>query len=577
MSSKREIFINLLERSGLLSAEQLEQSKTWQGQVKEIAEQVVRREWITPWQVQQLLRGRTAFELKRYVLLEQIGEGGMGAVFKARKRGMDRLVAIKLMKNEGVDKIAQQRFLREIATLGAVHHPNIVAALDADQIGEQTFLVMEYVEGKDLKSWLTDFGRLPLDWACEVIMQSALGLQHAHEKGLVHRDIKPANILIVSGLPGEIPQAKILDLGLARFTEENVEGNLTQTGQVMGTVDYMSPEQARSTKHVDIRADIFSLGCTLFKLLSGEVPFAGSNVMEKLMARTRPAPLLSSLRSDIPPVLDQILARMLAVSPKDRYATPLEVAQALAPFSMSQAGVSDESSSLVVQPAAPTVLDLSPAPPGDSQVEDFLAQLATQDPTSPPAPQETTLPFVSTPPPPPNRLPLFLGIPGGLVVLLILSYLLFPSTPPSTSPSVTIPLPTQFPLTPEEAKTSQQRWAEYLQEPVERTNTIGMKLMLIPPGKFMMGSPETEKERDSNRETQVEVTLTQGFWLGKYEVTQSEYERVMGKNPSTFKLVAGQDKSRFPVETVNWMEVEEYCRKLTEQERAAGRLPQGWE
>ena len=386
------MFWETLERSGLLTDDQLEKVKTWQGDEREVAAEVVREGWVTKWQAQQLLRGRTAFELKKYVLLEQVGEGGMGAVFKARQKGFDRLVAIKLMKQEvGGDQQGQQRFLREIATLGAVNHVNIVKAFDADQIGEQTFLVMEYVAGKDLKTWLAEYGRLPLDWACEVVMQAALGLQHAHEKGLVHRDIKPSNILIAAGPPGELPQVKILDLGLARFMEDGAGGNLTQTGQVMGTVDYMSPEQARSTKHVDIRADIFSLGCTLFKLLSGDLPFHGNNVMEKLMARTRTAPRLSGFRPEIPPVLDEVVARMLAVSPEDRYGTPLEVAQALAPFAMSQAGASEASSALVVHQELPTVMDLTPAEAGDSQVEDFLAQLGDQ-PSTPSAPLPAEIP-----------------------------------------------------------------------------------------------------------------------------------------------------------------------------------------
>ena len=643
--------VEALRRSGLMSEEQLALVQGWQGTDSEVAEQVVRQGWITRWQAQQLLRGRTGFELKKYVLLEQVGEGGMGAVFKARQRGMDRLVAIKLMKNEGADQQAKERFLREIATLGAVNHPNIVAALDADQIGEQTFLVMDYVEGKDLKAWLTDYGRLPLDWACEVIMQAALGLQHAHEKGLVHRDIKPSNILIVSGPSGEVPQAKILDLGLARFTEEGEGHNLTQTGQVMGTVDYMSPEQARSTKHVDIRADIFSLGCTLFKLLSGEIPYPGNNVMEKLMARTRPAPLLSSRRADIPPVLDQIVARMLAVKPEERYSTPLEVAQALAPFSLSESGVSDESSALVVQHAAATVMDLLPAAAGDSQVDAFLAQLGKQEAeraSGTPKPQGTPnlaveqLENVNPPQPLPSRWsgsatlnrPLLMALAGGIVVLLLglLGYsflphrvsldwpvaeragaqvwldgqliptstlpdwtlsvssgphelrIVYPDYPPLTwkfspddTPQLTIPRPTQFPLTAEAAKTSQQRWASYLRDPVEKTNSIGMSFVLIPPGKFTMGSPPTEKDRLADREAQVDVTLTQPFWLGKYEVTQAEYQQVIGQNPSKFKIVTGYDTSRFPVEQVSWTEATEYCRKLTEQERAAGRLPAGWE
>ena len=374
-----ESFLAALEKSQLLNEQQWAKVQNWQGEAQELARQLVKQGAITRWQAMQLAQGRDAFYLGKYLLLDQIGAGGMGAVFKARQRGFERLVAIKLIKKEALaDPQAHDRFLREIATLGAVNHPIIVKAYDADQTGDQTYLVMEYVEGKDLKTWIGEFGRLPLDWSCEVIMQAARGLQHAHEKGLVHRDIKPSNILIISGENDALPQAKILDLGLARFTDQEADGghNLTHTGQVMGTIDYMSPEQARSTKHVDIRADIFSLGCALFKLLTGEVPFNGNNVMEKLMARTRTAPRLRTLRGDIPPELDDVMARMLAVSPNDRFSTPQEVVQALAPFAMSTAGATEESSSLVIPRSDSTVMDLRSPAPVESQLQDFLAQLS---------------------------------------------------------------------------------------------------------------------------------------------------------------------------------------------------------
>src|SRR5258708_595654 len=199
---------------------------------------------------------------------------------------------------------------------------------------------MEYVAGKDLKSWIRQEKLLPVGWSCECIRQAALGLEHAFELGVVHRDIKPSNLLVAQNEHDGLPLVKILDLGLARFASETAEeGDLTRSGQVLGTPDYIAPEQARNTKMADIRADIFSLGCTLFELLTGRLPFPGETVMEKLMARaSQDAYHVRLFRSDVPGELDAIVARMLARDPNMRYATPADVARALAPFAIGTAG-----------------------------------------------------------------------------------------------------------------------------------------------------------------------------------------------------------------------------------------------
>ncbi len=211
----------------------------------------------------------------------------MGAVFQGRADRLGRTVAIKLLARELVrDRDSLARFHQEIQAVASLNHRHIVTALDADAVGDTHFLVMEYVPGTDLGSLLNQHGPPPVEWACECVRQAALGLQHAYEQGMVHRDIKPSNILVGTDAETGRPLVKILDLGLARCVSETRDDRgLTQTGQVLGTPDYISPEQAADTRGADIRSDLFSLGVSFFRLLTGRLPYTGNNVMEKLMAR----------------------------------------------------------------------------------------------------------------------------------------------------------------------------------------------------------------------------------------------------------------------------------------------------
>ncbi|MEK6236144.1 MAG: serine/threonine protein kinase, partial [Planctomycetales bacterium] len=285
-----EEFFQLLDKSKLLNPQQVQQARGLVGaDPQEIAQRLVEQELLTPWQAEQLLSGQTGFILGKYKLLSLLGAGGMGSVFKAQEQGgMKRVVAVKVMAKKLLDKPESvKRFLREVQAASALSHPNVVSAFDADKHGDNYFLVTEYVEGNDLNAWLKEYGRLPIGWSCECVRQALLGLQHAHERGLIHRDLKPANLMVVSAGTSNLPLVKIMDVGLARFTDadDSEHTDLTNTGQVMGTVDYISPEQAASTKHADIRSDVFSLGCALFKLITGEVPFQGNSVTEKVFAR----------------------------------------------------------------------------------------------------------------------------------------------------------------------------------------------------------------------------------------------------------------------------------------------------
>ncbi|MFO0878523.1 MAG: protein kinase [Gemmataceae bacterium] len=269
-------------------------------------------------------------EHPRYRVLRVLGRGGMGAVYLAQHVRMDRLVALKTIAGPALaSSDAVARFHREVQAVASLVHPNIVVAYDADQAGPVHFLVMEYLEGTNLADEVRQRGPLPVHEACEVIRQAALGLQYAHEQGVVHRDIKPQNLMRTR--QGII---KILDFGLARVQREATQGEgLTQSGMIMGTADYIAPEQSRGSPEVDIRADIYSLGCTLYFLLSGTVPFPGGQALDKILRHVMEAPpSLKMHRRDLPAGLIAVVDRMMAKDPAGRYQTPAEVFCALTPF-----------------------------------------------------------------------------------------------------------------------------------------------------------------------------------------------------------------------------------------------------
>jgi serine/threonine-protein kinase len=274
----------------------------------------------------------------RYRVLGLIGSGGMGAVYKAQHRLMDRLVALKVISPAFLqNQAAVERFRREFRAIARLSHPNIVTAFDAEQSGDLHFLVMEFVEGLSLDQLVAQRGPLEARPACDLFRQAALGLSHVHERGMVHRDIKPQNLMV--GRQGTL---KILDCGLARLSAEplleaaerqTVKPPLsaTQAGMMLGTPDYMSPEQCRNAAQADGRSDIYSLGCTLFFALTGRPPFSHRLAMEKLLAHAQEAPPpVRSLRPDVPDQVARIIDRMLAKDPAQRYQMAAEVATDLA-------------------------------------------------------------------------------------------------------------------------------------------------------------------------------------------------------------------------------------------------------
>jgi serine/threonine protein kinase/nitrous oxidase accessory protein NosD len=268
--------------------------------------------------------------LGRYQLLDKLGQGGMGEVYLARDAELDRSVALKVLPPESVhDAGAVARFQREARALAKLSHPNIVQAFDSGSDGGRHFLVMEYVEGQSLAALLRTSGAVSPARAADYAHQAALALQHAHDKGLVHRDLKPSNLLLT-------PQGrvKLLDLGLARFLQDQIaDPNRTREGVGLGTPDYAAPEQFRDAHSADARADIYSLGCTLYHLLTGRVPFPGSSLREKWEAHAAREPTpLEELCPEAPAGLVLAVQKMMAKRPADRFAGAAEAAEALAPF-----------------------------------------------------------------------------------------------------------------------------------------------------------------------------------------------------------------------------------------------------
>lgn len=286
--------------------------------VKGFAASLVAGGRLTDYQADSLLRGDgRRLVLGEYIVLSKIGEGGMGAVYRARHRRMDRVVALKVLSRSSTrSKEALARFLREARTAGRLSHPNIVLALDASEDSGRHYLVMEYVDGVNVRQIVKRRGPMTAAEALAIARQVATGLAAAHAANIIHRDIKPDNIL-VNGLG----VAKVLDLGLARLNEETPREfvTLTGTGSIVGTPEFMAPEQAADPRHVDLRADVYGLGCTLYYMLTGKPPYEAEGVFEKLIAhRDRPVPSVRVVRSDVPRSVDRLLARMMAKDPVER-------------------------------------------------------------------------------------------------------------------------------------------------------------------------------------------------------------------------------------------------------------------
>jgi serine/threonine protein kinase len=339
-------FVDALRKSNLLDEKRLEaflqaSSPNVPTTPREMAQQLVRQGLVTHFQASQLLVGKwKGFMLAggKYKLLEKLGAGGMGQVVLCEHVRMKRLVALKVLPTDKLrdDQSALERFDREARASAALDHPNIVRAhdIDTDPNTKLHFLVMEYVDGSSLQDVIKKHGPLDLDRACHYIAEAAEGLQHAHEAGWVHRDIKPGNLLLE-----RTGTVKILDMGLARLFADDSD-NLTQKFEknaVLGTADYLAPEQATNSSDVDIRADIYSLGATFYFLLAGKPPFEDGTVTQKLIwHQTRPPKSIREERVDVPKEIEAIINKMMAKKPMHRYQEPAAIVQALRPWTQQR-------------------------------------------------------------------------------------------------------------------------------------------------------------------------------------------------------------------------------------------------
>jgi hypothetical protein len=408
-------FSKLLIQSGVLDENRLERyAQRFCGSpapsADELAREMVREGVLTAFQARQLLHGRwRRLSLRgKYTVLRPLGSGGSGRVYLCKHRVTGRLVAIKVLSAAlSANPDHRERFYREARAITSLEHPNIVRAFDLDRAGQRFLLVMEHVSGSTLQDRVRREGPLPVAQAASVGSQAALGLQYLHSAGLVHRDVKPANLLL-----DEHGTLKILDFGLSRFMNEDADG-LTgrhDPGEILGTADYLAPEQARDTHTAGTSADIYSLGATLYFALTGLAPFHGLTVAQKLLGHQmrQPRPI-RSVRPEVPEGLEAVVERMMGKEPSQRFPTAAEVAEALKPWDSTHGYPEPGSARVEMGPcqamtesAAPAVfgrarpsrvrwavLLLGAVAAGSLGVVQLFAALRTSAPSQPDGPQAT--------------------------------------------------------------------------------------------------------------------------------------------------------------------------------------------
>ncbi len=343
---------------------------------KQFVQQMLQRGHLTAYQANKLLTGKgDTLQVGPYILLERVGEGGMGKVYKARHRRLHKIVALKVIRSEKLtNKIALKRFYREIQAVARLAHPNIVWAFDADQSGDLHYLAMQYVPGKDMRILVKESGPLDPMQAADFFRQAALGLGHIHENGMVHRDIKPSNLLVAMPGSGSVASdsgvlsrgsphgtVKITDLGLTRLCYLDDGNRLTHMGTTMGTVDYIAPEQARNSQEADIRSDIYALGCSMYYALTGSPPFKGESQVEKMLAHQMEiAEPIEQIRPDVPVALCEIVRRMMIKDPARRFQTPDELVAALEGFRKGVVSVGNGGGGMPLTAPAAAVPSASP-------------------------------------------------------------------------------------------------------------------------------------------------------------------------------------------------------------------------
>ncbi|MFO0880271.1 MAG: bifunctional serine/threonine-protein kinase/formylglycine-generating enzyme family protein [Gemmataceae bacterium] len=531
-----------------------------------------------------------------YRVLKELGRGGMGCVLLAEDTRLHRKVALKVMlPQHASNPTARNRFLREARAAARIKHDHIVTLFQVDEVHGVPFIALEYLEGAPLDKYLKDRGTVPLGVAVRIAREMAAGLQAAHTKGLIHRDIKPGNIWL------EAPKGrvKLLDFGLARAEQEDTQ--LTQQGAIIGTPAFMAPEQARGEK-VDARSDLWSLGVVLYRMCTGKPPFAGPTTMAVLTAIAVDTPLPArSINPTIPEALERIIHRLLEKDPARRYASAQEVITDLNAIAKTLAS------------------DSKPTEAADVQLKNDETMAVSLAPLQPVGEIPSR-----------RRLSLLVGLAGGLAALLVLGLVILWPTPQGTvriesdDPDVQIVIDQNGPTTKGVDKLAVQLRAgehgfvvrrgdltfattnfvlkkgETVTLKVEHvggklrvtqdgqvlasrdvplaptfTNKLGMEFVLVPKGKFWMGG-------GGGMVGDREMEIAHDFYLGKYEVTQEEWEKVTGVNPSSFsrtstgggketvKDIAVAELKRFPVETVSWDDCQAFLKVLNAKAKETG-------
>ncbi len=616
--------------------------------------------------------------LANYRVLKVLGKGGMGIVFMAEDTRLHRIVALKVMLPAIAKKdIARDRFIREARATAAIEHDHIVTIYEVNEDNDVPYLAMQFLKGMTLEDWLKAGKTLNVPQVMRIGKEIAKGLAAAHARGLIHRDIKPSNIWLDAVNKGRV---KILDFGLARPTNE--ETHLTQEGMILGSPAYMSPEQARG-QGIDERVDLFSLGCVLYRLCAGRLPFNGKDAMSVLLAITSDEPAaLKKLNEDLPPALADLVHQLLAKTPAERPASAKAVVHTIQNIERDWIANARTMATRPVRDTAAgsTTQDATSAVEKPADIDPALEESAITDLEL----QPTQIPGM-TPAPPRGRSWVLAGLGCSLVSVLLLVCCMgiaiatnhghvkisaeddarpfleedgltlwdhnskahtlklgelhrLPSggyhvdaaqlpkglqvepNPFSLHRGETLeikvrygmPMPTIVMVTADQARKIQHDWASYLKRPLEETTSLDAKMMLIPPGEFMMGTSKEllaalSKKFDkkillfSNEAPPHRVKISKPFYLGAREVTHGEFRKFVTEKsyltvPKASKrggtgIETGRDsgrKSEFdwvtfgpdylpkdehPVSNITWKDAEAFCQWLSEKEKKIYRLP----
>ncbi|HJT34462.1 MAG TPA: bifunctional serine/threonine-protein kinase/formylglycine-generating enzyme family protein [Pirellulales bacterium] len=527
-----------------------------------LAEALVAAGKLTTYQSAEIAAGRgRALLLGNYLLLDVLGAGGMGRVFKARHRRLQRTVALKTLNEQSAaDHELIERFRREAWAVAQLAHPNIVAAHDADEADGVHFLVMEYVDGPNLSDLVRRRGPLPIEEAMRYTLDAARGLAYAHAQGFVHRDVKPSNLVLDAG--GAV---KLLDLGLARAIDAAPVGELTLAGDVVGTAEYMAPEQAFDTHSVDARADIYGLGATLYRLVTGELMYRAETPLRLIAAhREQPIPMMSTMRDDVPRWLETLYKKMVAKEPADRPQTMDEVVSALekmrpiarrrtrpAAGETSRAAVPDFIEASASGDDLVIVGDIEHEQLPDARAVGSVVQASSSQPRFPPLAALAALVAAI-----------------GMIVLL------------SWRESTGVAAPSHQPRPATSADATQAlvaQWARYLGAAETETNSLGMRLALIPPGEFVPVNDGPGEARP--------VAVHRAFYCGVHEVTVTQFRTFVGETgyrtaaeqssaANSWRQPAGLTQSdRHPVVEIAPIDAQAFCDWLSQREGAVYRMP----